>query len=60
MATLSEMLLLEEPPLDLSTALTEKVTLEKKAAPVETDAADSDVSCSSFDRDPWQGTAPCQ
>ena len=60
MENLSVMLPLEELPLILSTVLMEKVTLKKKAAPVDTDAADSDVSCSSSDRDSSQGTAPCQ
>ena len=60
MEILQEMLPLEELPLGLCTALMEKVTLKKKAAPVDADAADSDVSCSSSDRDPSQGTAPCQ
>ena len=52
MEKLSDMLPLEELPLGLSTALMEKVTLKKKAAPVDTDAADSDVSCSSGDISP--------
>ena len=60
MENLSAMLPLEELPLGLSTALMEKVTLKKKAAPVDTDAADSVVNCSSGDISPWQGTAPCQ
>ena len=60
MENLSAMLPLEELPLGFSTALMEKVTLKKKATPVDTDAADSDVSCSSGDISPWQGTAPCQ
>ena len=60
MENLSAMLPLEELPLGVSTALMEKVTLKKSAAPVDTDAADSDVSCSSGDISPSQGTAPCQ
>ena len=52
MEKLSDMLPLEELPLGLSTALMEKVTLKEKAAPVYTDAADSDVSCSSGDISP--------
>ena len=52
MENLSAMLPLEELPLGLSTALMEKVILKKKAAPVYTDAADSDVSCSSGDISP--------
>ena len=60
MENLSAMLPLEELPLGLSTALMEKVTLKKKAAPVDTDAADTDVSCSSGDISPSQGTAPCR
>ena len=52
MEKLSDMLPLEELPLILSTVLMEKVTLKKKAAPVDTDAADSDVSCSSGDISP--------
>lgn len=52
MENLSAMLPLEALPLGLSTALMEKVTLKKKAAPVDTDAADSDVSCSSGDISP--------
>ena len=52
MENLSAMLPLEELPLGLCTALMEKVTLKKKAAPVDTDAADSDVSCSSGDISP--------
>ena len=51
MENLSAMLPLEELPLGLSTALIEKVTLKKKAAP-DTDAAYSDVSCSSGDISP--------
>lgn len=51
MENLSGMLPLEELSLGLSTALMEKVTLKKKAAP-DTDAADSDVSCSSGDISP--------
>ena len=51
MENLSVMLPLEELPLILSTVLMEKVTLKKKAAP-DTDAADSDVSCSSGDISP--------
>ena len=60
MENLSAMLPLEELPLGVSTALMEKVTLKKSAAPVDTDAADSDVSCSSSDRYPSQGTVPCR
>ena len=52
MENFSAMLPLEELPLGLSTALMEKVTLKKKAAPVDTDAADSGVSCSSGDISP--------
>ena len=51
MENLSATLPLEELPLGLSTALMEKVTLKKNAAP-DTDAADSDVSCSSGDISP--------
>ena len=51
MENLSVMLPLEELPLILSTVLMEKVTLKKKATP-DTDAADSDVSCSSGDISP--------
>ena len=51
MEKLSDMLPLEELPLGLSTALMEKVILKRKAAP-DTDAADSDVSCSSGDISP--------
>ena len=51
MENLSGMLPLEELSLGLSTALMEKVTLKKKAAP-DTEAADSDVSCSSGDISP--------
>ena len=51
MENLSVMLPLEELPLILSTVLMEKVTLKKKAEP-DTDAADSDVSCSSGDISP--------
>ena len=60
MENLSAMLPLEGLPLGLCTALMEKVTLKEKAAPVDTDAADSDVSCSSSDISPSQGTVPCQ
>ena len=60
MENLSAILPLEGLPLGLCTALMEKVTLKKKAAPVDTDAADSDVSCSSGDISPSQGTAPCR
>ena len=60
MENLSAMLPLEELPLGVSTALMEKVTLKKSAAPVDTDAADSDVSCSSSDRYPSQGTVHCR
>ena len=59
MENLSVMLPLEELPLILSTVLMEKVTLKKKAAP-DTDAADSDVSCSSGDISPYLVTAPWQ
>ena len=44
MENLSAMLPLEELPLGLSTALMEKVTLKKKAAPVDTDTTDSDIN----------------
>ena len=60
MENLFAMLPLEGLPLGLCTALMEKVTLKKKAAPVYTDAADSDVSCSSGDISPYQWTAPCR
>lgn len=44
MENLSAMLPVEELPLGLSTALIEKVTLKKKAAPVGTDTTDSDIN----------------
>ena len=46
MEKLSDIIPLKELPLGLCTALMEKITLKKKAAPVDTDAADSDVSSS--------------
>ena len=52
MEKLSDMFPLEELPLGLCTALMEKVTLKKKTAPVDADAADPDVSCSSGDISP--------
>ena len=58
MEKLQEMLPLDELPLGLCTALMEKVTLKKKAAPENADAADSDVSCSSSDKYPSPETVP--